>query len=72
MQSWTPQTPLDVAEELRIEYRPTELGSGPGPKGKRPGRTPTGSHGDESVLGLVSRQFVLVVALAGNTGRPSS
>ena len=37
-------------------------------KGRR--RAPAGSHGDERVLGLLSRQLDLVESLAGGTEKP--
>lgn len=55
----------------RVENRVWPHGAGlwPGPKGKGQGRALAGFHRDKNVLGLVSRQFGLVVAMTGNAGR---
>ena len=56
--SWTPQTPLDASEELRMEC-------GSGAEGKRgEERALAGSHGEESNLGLLR----MAAWLGGNCG----
>ena len=66
--SWTPQSLLNVSEELSGGL---QAGSDPGPKGKGAG----GEHTswflqDKSVIGLLSGQLGLVVAVSENSERP--
>jgi hypothetical protein len=67
--SWTPQTPLDAMEELRIEWGPQGRLL-PGAEGKRGGDGALAGSLWESVLGLVGKWLCLVETLAENTGRP--